>query len=95
VHGGIALVFVPAVLVAHGLAFMALQLSFQRGGPLATIGVSTLLTNALPIAAGLTIYGETVPGGALGIVRCDRVRARRRRRRDAGDARTCRGRRRA
>jgi hypothetical protein len=69
VHGGIALVFVPAVLAAHGLAFMALQLSFQRGGPLATIGVSTLLTNALPIAAGLTIYGETVPGGALGIVR--------------------------
>ena len=69
VHGGAALVFVPAVLAAHGLAFTALQLSFQRGGPLATIGVATLLTNALPIAAGLTIYGEALPGGALGIVR--------------------------
>jgi hypothetical protein len=69
VHGGVTLLFVPAVLAAHGLAFMALQLSFQRGGPLATIGVSTLLTNALPIAAGLTIYGETLPGGALGFFR--------------------------
>jgi hypothetical protein len=69
VHGGLALAFVPAVLAAHGLAFMALQLSFQRGGALATIGVSTLLTNALPIAAGLAIYGETLPGGALGVVR--------------------------
>jgi hypothetical protein len=69
VHGGLALAFVPAVLTAHGLAFVALQLSFQRGGALATIGVSTLLTNALPIIAGLAIYGETLPGGALGIAR--------------------------
>jgi hypothetical protein len=69
VHGALALAFVPAVLAAHGLAFTALQLSFQRGGPLATIGVSTLLTNALPIAAGLVVYGETLPGGALGVVR--------------------------
>jgi hypothetical protein len=69
VHGGLALAFVPAVLAAHGLAFMALQLSFQRGGALPTIGVSTLLTNALPIAAGLAIFGETLPGGALGVVR--------------------------
>src|SRR5262249_3574011 len=46
-----------------------LQLGFQRGGALATAGVSTLLTNALPIAAGATIFHEGLPGGALGAAR--------------------------
>ena len=41
-----------------GLAFVALQLGFQRGGALATAGVATLFTNALPIAAGTTLFGE-------------------------------------
>jgi hypothetical protein len=69
VHGGPRLAFVPALLACHGLAFVALQLGFQRGGPLATAGVATLLTNLLPIAAGLAIFGEPLPGGLLGAVR--------------------------
>jgi hypothetical protein len=69
VHGGARLAFVPALLACHGLAFVALQLGFQRGGPLATAGVATLLTNSLPIAAGLAIFGESLPGGALGDLR--------------------------
>ena len=58
VPGGARLGFVPVLLACHGLAFVALQLGFQRGGVLATAGVATLLTNALPIAAGTTIFGE-------------------------------------
>ena len=58
VPGGARLMFVPVLLACHGLAFVALQLGFQRGGVLATAGVATLLTNALPIAAGTTIFGE-------------------------------------
>src|SRR5205814_3952167 len=69
VHGGSRLAFVPVLLACHGLAFVALQLGFQRGGPLATAGVATLLTNSLPIAAGLVIFGEPLPGGALGDLR--------------------------
>jgi hypothetical protein len=69
VAGGIALAFVVAVLACHGLAFVALQLGFQRGGALATAGVSTLLTNALPIAAGTVLFHEGVPSGALGVLR--------------------------
>jgi len=66
VAGGLAVAFVAAVLACHGLAFVALQLGFQRGGALATAGVSTLFTNALPIAAGTVLFHEGLPGGALG-----------------------------
>ena len=67
--GGGRLAFVPAVLACHGLAFVSLQFSFQRGGPLATAGVATLLTNSLPIVAGLAIFAEPLPGGFLGGLR--------------------------
>ena len=69
VAGGAALFFVPALLACHGLAFVALQLGFQRGGALATAGVATLFTNALPIAAGTVLFHEGLPGGALGALR--------------------------
>lgn len=67
--GGWWLLFVPVVLACHGLAFVALQLGFQRGGALATAGVATLCTNALPILAGLAIYREPLPAGPLGVLR--------------------------
>ena len=69
VQGHGFLLFVPAVLACHGLAFVALQLGFQRGGALATAGVATLLTNALPIGAGVVLFHEALPGGILGAVR--------------------------
>jgi multidrug transporter EmrE-like cation transporter len=53
------LVFIPALLAAHGLAFVCLQLGFQRGRALTTIGLATLLTNAVPIAAGIVLFGES------------------------------------
>jgi hypothetical protein len=69
--GGISpvLLFAAALLACHGLAFMALQLAFQRGTVLATAGVSTLLTNAVPILAGLIVFAEQMPGGAAGALR--------------------------
>jgi hypothetical protein len=69
VAGGGRLAFVPAFLACHGLAFIALQLGFQRGTALATAGVATLLTNALPIVAGTALFHEGLPGGALGATR--------------------------
>lgn len=63
------ILFAALLLVCHGLAFVALQLSFQRGTALATAGVSTLLTNILPILAGLTVFAEHMPGGPAGIAR--------------------------
>jgi hypothetical protein len=69
VHGQVWLLLIPALLACHGLAFVALQLGFQRGGALATAGVASLLTNSLPIAAGVLIFHEALPGGILGVVR--------------------------
>src|SRR6202165_3067483 len=69
VAGGARLAFVPAVLAAHGLAFILLQMGFQRGGALATAGVATLFTNALPIGAGMAVFHDSVPSGPLGAPR--------------------------
>jgi len=69
VSGGFHPAFVPALLACHGLAFVALQLGFQRGGALTTAGLATLWTNALPIAAGMFVFGDPLPGGALGVAR--------------------------
>jgi hypothetical protein len=69
VGGGAALLFTLAVLAFHGLAFVVLQLGFQRGGALATAGVSTLAMNALPIAAGMAVFSEGLPGGVAAVAR--------------------------
>jgi len=63
------LLFAAALAACHGLAFTSLQLAFQRGTVLATAGVSTMLTNALPILAGLTVFAESMPRGAAGVLR--------------------------
>jgi hypothetical protein len=69
VSGSFHVWFVPALLACHGLAFVALQLAFQRGSALTSAGLATLWTNALPIAAGMVVFGEPLPGGALGVAR--------------------------
>jgi drug/metabolite transporter (DMT)-like permease len=69
VHGGVLVLFALPVLACHGLAFTLIQLAFQRGRALATAGLSSFCTNALPIAAGLLIYKENAPPGLLGVLR--------------------------
>lgn len=69
VAGGAAAAFTAAILASHGSAFIALQLGFQRGSAIATAGVATLCTNAVPIAAGMLLFRERLPSGALGLLR--------------------------
>jgi len=69
VGAGPRLGFVPVLLACHGLAFVFLQLSFQRGSRLATAGLAVLCTNALPIVAGMALFDETPPPGAQGVAR--------------------------
>ena len=46
-----------------------MQLAFQRGSRLSSAGLAVLWTNALPIAAGMALFSETLPGGARGALR--------------------------
>ena len=69
VHGGAWLVLAPSCSPLMELAFGALQLAFQRGSALASAGVNTLMANALPILAGILLFREHLPHGALGVVR--------------------------
>jgi len=57
------------VIVGYSLGTAFLQLGYQKGGALTVAGLATLLTNALPIAAGTVVLGEPVPSGVFGGVR--------------------------
>jgi drug/metabolite transporter (DMT)-like permease len=63
------LAFIAALIAAYAFGTLVLQAGFQRGSALTTAGIATLLTNALPIVAGMTIFGEPLPDGWLGAVR--------------------------
>jgi hypothetical protein len=68
-RAGPLVLFCGLLLACHGLAFVCLQLSFQRGSALATAGVSTLVANTASILAGLIVFSEQVPGSAAGVLR--------------------------
>jgi hypothetical protein len=68
-EGGDHVIFVAVLIACYGFGTLVLQAGFQRSSPLTTAGIATLLTNALPIAAGMTIFDEPLPGGWLGGVR--------------------------
>jgi hypothetical protein len=65
-QGGARAVFAIGAIVGYSLGTVFLQFGYQKGGALTVAGLATLLTNALPIAAGTVVLGEPVPSGALG-----------------------------
>jgi hypothetical protein len=68
-QGGARFAFVVPLILGYTLGTALLQLGYQAGGALTVAGIATLLTNAAPIAAGTIVLGESVPSGALGVVR--------------------------
>ena len=68
-QGGARAAFVVLLLVGYGLGTALLQIGYQAGGALTVAGLATLVTNALPIAAGTVILAEPVPSGPLGVIR--------------------------
>src|SRR3954466_8084699 len=68
-QGGIRVLFVLTLLLGYTGGTVLLQLGYQSGGALTVAGLATLLTNALPIAAGTVVLDEPVPPGAYGGVR--------------------------
>jgi hypothetical protein len=67
--GGSRFVFVITLIIGYTLGTSLLQLGYQRGGALTVAGLATLMTNALPIAAGTIVFHEPVPSGAFGAAR--------------------------
>jgi hypothetical protein len=68
-QGGARLAFVVTLIIGYTVGTSLLQLGYQRGGALTVAGVATLLTNAVPIAAGTLVLNEPVPSGLLGALR--------------------------
>ena len=68
-QGGARTAFVITLIIGYTLGTSLLQLGYQRGGALTVAGLATLLTNAVPIAAGTIVLDEPVPSGPLGGVR--------------------------
>ena len=68
-QGGWRLGFVVPLILGYTLGTAFLQLGYQAGAALTVAGLATLLTNALPIAAGTIVLNEPVPSGAFGALR--------------------------
>jgi hypothetical protein len=68
-QGGLRWAFVISLIVGYTLGTALLQIGYQAGGALTVAGLATLLTNAVPIAAGTIVLDEPVPGGVLGGLR--------------------------
>lgn len=68
-QGGARIAFAATLIAGYALGTSLLQIGYQRGAALSVAGIATLLTNALPIAAGTVVLHEGVPGGALGVLR--------------------------
>ena len=68
-QGGARFAFVVTLIIGYTLGTSLLQLGYQRGGALTVAGLATLLTNALPIAAGTIVLKEPVPSGVFGVLR--------------------------
>jgi hypothetical protein len=68
-QGGTRTLFAIPLIVGYVLGTSLLQIGYQSGAALTVAGIATLLTNAVPIAAGTVLLHEPLPTGALGVVR--------------------------
>jgi hypothetical protein len=68
-QGDARILFAVPMVAGYLLGTSFLQIGYQSGSALTIAGIATLLTNALPIAAGTVLLAEPVPAGALGVLR--------------------------
>ena len=64
VHGGPWLLSLVPLVAFYALGSIQLQAAFQHGDAVVAAGIATLTTNAVPIAAGVVLLDEVLPGGA-------------------------------
>jgi drug/metabolite transporter (DMT)-like permease len=64
--GGIWLVAILPLVACYAAGTSVLQAAFQHGSALTAAGIATLVTNAVPIAAGFVLFAESLPPGTRG-----------------------------
>jgi hypothetical protein len=64
--GGIWLLALLSLVACYAAGTGVLQAAFQHGSALTAAGIATLVTNAVPIAAGFVLFAEELPPGARG-----------------------------
>jgi hypothetical protein len=64
--GGVWFATLLPLVVCYALGTSVLQGAFQHGSALTAAGLATLVTNAVPIAAGFVLFDEALPHGAGG-----------------------------
>ena len=67
-YGGPWLVALATLIVAYAVGTSVLQWAYQRGDALTAAGTATMVTNAVPIAAGFVLFGETLPHGIRAVL---------------------------
>ena len=67
-YGGLWLVAVGTLIVAYAVGTSVLQWAYQRGDALTAAGTATMVTNAVPIAAGFVLFGEALPNGMRAVL---------------------------
>ena len=66
--GGIWLLALLSLIACYAAGTLVLQSAFQHGSALTAAGIATLVTNAVPIAAGFVLFGESLPPGLRGVL---------------------------
>ena len=59
--GGIWLLALIPLIACYAAGTSVLQAAFQHGSALTAAGIATLVTNAVPIAAGFVLFAEALP----------------------------------
>jgi hypothetical protein len=67
-YGGPWLIALVTLVIAYGAGTSLLQSAYQQGDALTAAGMATLVTNAVPIAAGFVLFHETLPHGARAVL---------------------------
>ncbi len=67
-YGGLWLATLATLIVAYATGTSVLQWAYQRGDALTAAGLATMATNAVPIAAGFVLFGETLPRGTRAVL---------------------------
>jgi drug/metabolite transporter (DMT)-like permease len=67
-YGGVWLLALLTLIVAYAVGTSVLQSAYQRGDALTAAGTATMVTNAVPIAAGFVLFGESLPHGARAVL---------------------------